>query len=467
MSVNKTATADLDTIKQLAESQNKIAEVLEKLSTNDPARKSPFNAPHIRKGEDPNSSRGYSFVRVAQAFAKLRSWDDCKTEVDIHNKLQKRLVDEMGMEKSEKNSFFVPVSADLMNSLTDNDVALSNHIREVVNAGVAGYSQGEYKNWANYVRKTLSWTDETALGSFVSPPVQGEMIDLLRNNETFLKAGATMLAMPPNGRIVYPKHTGPSSAYWVGESQQITASEPTSGDVTLQAKKLAALVKIPNELFRFASVNLEMFLRDDVAKVLALKMDSAFLQGVGSSNAPKGIINYPNINFHTASKTGAAGDTFQPEDVALMIGKTEEANAVFNGFVMRPLMYTALVNRRSDAATPGDKAGPFVFQYLRGLDQRFPLDRDTPANLYGYNAWKSTNVSNTRTKGSASNLTYILGGDFSDYIVGMASVLEFAVSTQGDTPFQNDQTWLRGILLCDGAPRHEASFTLCDQLVIG
>src|SRR5581483_11579721 len=102
-------------------------------------------------------------------------------------------------------------------------------------------------------------------GSFVAPPIQGELIELFRNREVFMRAGARAMPMPPNGRIVFPRHTGPSSAYFIGENTSITTSEQTSGDLTLQAKKLAARVTVPNELFRFSSVSMEMFLRDDIA----------------------------------------------------------------------------------------------------------------------------------------------------------------------------------------------------------
>ena len=45
----------------------------------------------------------------------------------------------------------------------------------------------------------------------------GELIDLQRNLEAFAAAGAQEIALPPNGRIQFPKLTGGSTAYWVGE----------------------------------------------------------------------------------------------------------------------------------------------------------------------------------------------------------------------------------------------------------
>jgi hypothetical protein len=49
-------------------------------------------------------------------------------------------------------------------------------------------------------------------------------------------------------------------------------------------------------------------------------------------------------------------------------------------------------------------------------------------------------------------------------MIARAGVLEFATSTQGDTPFANDQTWVRAIMSMDAGARHAKAFTLCDVL---
>jgi len=210
----------------------------------------------------------------------------------------------------------------------------------------------------------------------------------------------------------------------------------------------------------------EMFLREDISRVLALRLDKSLLEAAGSTNEPKGLINYAGITSHTATTVGSNGNTLEPEDISQMIGKVEEQNASFKAFVMRPLMYAAIANRRADAVSAGDKKGPFVFNMFRELNANIDFSRGAPGNLYGCPVYKSTQISGARSKGSASNLSYILGGDFSDYLVAMSGAIEFQISTQGDTPFTTDQTWYRGIMYCDGAPRHEASFVLCDNLVV-
>src|SRR5205085_5311256 len=120
-------------------------------------------------------------------------------------------------------------------------------------------------------RKALGTTDDTAGGSFVAQPMLGELIDLQRNLEAFSAAGAQEIALPPNGRIQFPKLTGGSTAYWVGEGSPLTESTPATGNLDLQAKKLGVFVKMNNELLRFASPSAEGLVRFDMARAAAMK----------------------------------------------------------------------------------------------------------------------------------------------------------------------------------------------------
>ena len=273
-------------------------------------------------------------------------------------------------------------------------------------------------------------------------------------------AGAQEIALPPNGRMQFPKLTGGSTAYWVGEATSITESTPATGNLDLQAKKLGVFVKINNELLRFASPSAEGLVRLDMARVAALKADVAMLEGTGGTQI-KGLITYSDITTHTATTPGTNGDTFQPEDVALMEGKLPDAVEAPTAWLFRKNYYSVLMNRRADAATAGDKAGPFMFFRSRASAAEPP-----PPELYGTKVVRSSQVSNTRVKGSGTNLTYVLLGYFPDWIVARMGVMEFLASGLGDTALQNDQTYLRGIQHLDAGARHGPSFVLCDQLLI-
>src|SRR5207247_4903329 len=128
----------------------------------------------------------------------------------------------------------------------------------------------------------------------------GELIDLQRFLEAVASAGAQEIGLPPNGRSQFPKLSGGSTAYWIGEASSITESTPSTGNLDLQAKKLGIFVKINNELLRFASPSAEGLVRMDMARVAALKADLAMLEGTGGTQI-KGLITYSDITTHTAS----------------------------------------------------------------------------------------------------------------------------------------------------------------------
>ena len=162
---------------------------------------------------------------------------------------------------------------------------------------------------------------------------------------------------------------------------------------------------------------------------------------------------------HTAATTGTNGDTFTPADVAAMEAKLPDAVDAPTAWVMRKAMFAALMNRRADAVSAADGKGAFLF---RNTD----ATAGPPAELYGTKVVRSSQVSATRTKGSGTTLTYILQGYFPDWVVARMGVMEFLASGLGDTALQNDMTFLRGIQHIDAGPRQQASFVLCDQLLV-
>jgi len=258
--------------------------------------------------------------------------------------------------------------------------------------------------------KALGTLSDIAGGSLVPLPMMGELIDLQRNLEAFANAGAQEVALPPNGRLQFPKLTGGSTAYLVGEGTSVTESAPTTGNLDLQAKKLGIFVKVNNELLRFASPSAEGLVRHDMARTAALKADLAMLEGTGGTQI-KGLLTYSGITTHTASTVGANGNTFEAQDVALMEGKLPDAVAAPTAWLMRKTMYAALMNRRADAVTAADGKGSFLFHPTRHASDA------PPTELYGTKVVRSSQVSATRTKGASSNLTYIVLGYFPDWRV--------------------------------------------------
>ncbi len=441
-----------------------------------------FGGRSVRTGEDPLSSRGFSFMKMFGVLTGQVDPEQAKVEIDINNRLNqvfgKNYSGVGGSYQFRGNGplggvggkFLAPLASSFFpEELVNRQFRREMH--EIVSAGTMGADQDETswirrkmmeKHYGGSVSaKTLSWLNEATGGALVAPPEMGELIELLRNKEALVNAGARVVPLPPQGRIKYPRQTSASNTYWVGENAPITDSNIGTGEVTLQAKKLTVLIKAPNELIRFASPAAEALMRDDMTKSLALGLDLAGLEGFGGDTRPLGIINMQNINRINSSSPGLNGDALVGQDIYRMLAAVEESNAEFESFVMRPKTMYAYYQLRADAVAQGDQAGPYLFNLIREAGD------GTKATLAGYPVTKSTQVSQVRSKGNATNLTYVLGGMFSDLLIGMFGAIEFAATTLGDTAFTNDQTWIRGILSADVQARNESSFVLLDNLAVG
>jgi len=418
--------------------------------------------PWVTSGPIGQDSAGYSVLKAASFALGYIGPDQAKEEIHVHQQLRDLYQTYGFVPHCGHQSFLVPLATDHLPAFEPRGARLRDEIRQKMCVHEGRFDPDEAA-WINRRTlrtrtKALGSTSDLAGGSLINFPVLGELIDLQRNMEAFAQSGAQEVALPPNGRLHFPKLTGGSTAYWVGEGTAITESAPTTGNLELLAKKLGIFVKLNNELLRFASPSAEGLVRYDMARAAALKADLAMLEGTGGTQI-KGMLTYNGLSSVTASTESADGNTFEPEDVARMAAALPDAIDAPTAWLMRRSMFAALTSRRADAVEADDERGSFVFQ-----PGRRPADAPT-FELYGTRVVRSSQVSADRVKGSSTDLTYIVLGYFPDWIVARLGVMEFLASGMGDSALQNDQTYLRGIQHVDAGPRHAGSFVLCDQLL--
>ena len=368
--------------------------------------------PWVTSGPVGQDSAGYSVLKAAAFALGYLGPDQAKEEIHVHQQLTALYKTYGFVPHYGHHSFLVPLATAHLPAFEPHGQKLQQEIRAKM-ATDAGRFDPDEANWiagkVGIKTKALGTISDIAGGSLVGFPVLGELIDLQRNLEVFAAAGAQEVALPPNGRLQFPKLTGGSTAYWVGESTAVTESAPATGNLDLQAKKLGVLVKVNNELLRFASPSAEGLIRLDMARTAALKADLAMLEGTGGTQI-KGLLSYSDIATLTAGSPGTDGDTFAAQDVAKMHAKLPDAVAAPTAWVMRKDMHAALMSRRADALTASDAAGLFLFQPMRSVTDPPSLE------LYGAKVVRSGQVSNTRAKGAGTNLTYILLGYFPDWM---------------------------------------------------
>src|SRR3954471_8240936 len=80
--------------------QKSVTGLIDKLSRqpagNQPHPSQVFGLPNARTGENPLTSRGFSFMKMMGVLTGAVSPDQAKVEIDIHNRLHNAYVKDMG-----------------------------------------------------------------------------------------------------------------------------------------------------------------------------------------------------------------------------------------------------------------------------------------------------------------------------------------------------------------------------------
>lgn len=125
-------------------------------------------------------------------------------------------------------------------------------------------------------------------GALVHGAFANEVIELLRPTARVRSANPQPIPLDM-GTITVPRIAGGATAAYVGEGQNIAASQLETDDITLNAKQLASIVPVNAQLLQFASVDVDTMVRNDMVNAIAQKEDITFLASDGLNNTPRGL----------------------------------------------------------------------------------------------------------------------------------------------------------------------------------
>ena len=143
--------------------------------------------------------------------------------------------------------------------------------------------------------------------------LSNNFIDVMRANMVFGDVGVTELN-GLNGKVSIPGISAGSTAYWVAENGAITESNQTFIARTMDGKTVGAYVDIGASLLKQSSMDVEAFVRNDIARTLAVEIENKGIVGDGSSNAPTGVNSTSGITMETL----ATADTPLQSDIVNM-----------------------------------------------------------------------------------------------------------------------------------------------------
>jgi HK97 family phage major capsid protein len=270
----------------------------------------------------------------------------------------------------------------------------------------------------------------------------GELIELLRNRAFVFQMGARLLT-GLSGPVAFPRQTGGMTVFWVAENPgaEVTSSDPALGLATLVPKTLQGTTGYSRQFLVQASIDVERWVRDELAIAHGLAIDRAAIHGLGANGEPVGIYKQTGVNAVAFGGTVAN------------YGKLVD-------------MQTAVANQNALSGTMGYMTCPTAAGKLKqNLDfsasaagRPIWTGRFDEGEVSGYRAYATNQVSSVMTGSEATGGSElgVVFGNWMDLIVAMFASMEIIVD-----PYSLKK---RGVIevtsfqMCDELLRHPESF---------
>jgi HK97 family phage major capsid protein len=245
----------------------------------------------------------------------------------------------------------------------------------------------------------------------VTVPTQlGSLVDRLRKKLVLQQMGVTMLG-GLQGNIDIPKVAGDDQAVEKAENAVSAESSATFSKISLAPRRLPVFAEVSRQLLLQTSVDVEAWLRNDLAFQIAQVMDQRGISGSGTAQ-PFGILNTVGVGAVALGTNGAAPTYDMIVDLETLVANLD-ADIGALGYLVntktRGKLKKTLVGTNTAAEMIWDRKNPSspLNEYKTGVTNLVPSDL---------------------TKGSGSNLSAMIFGNFNDALMGQWGGLEFLVN---------------------------------------
>lgn len=264
-------------------------------------------------------------------------------------------------------------------------------------------------------------------------------IDILRARLVTGTLGATVLS-DLRGNVDIPKLTDSATAEWIAENSALSGSQPAFDKISMTPRHVGSLVEWSRNLILQSSPDIEMLMRNDLARVLAEAIDKAALRGTGGLQ-PTGVLHTSGI----ALVDMQAGATWAK--VLDMIAAVETANAPDgNGFTASPNVKKML--RKTPKQTNGVE-GNFIMM--------------EPGSLAGYPFISSTLPAEL---GASPDDEPLIFGYWPDLLIGYWGAMDILINPFADSVYSKGNVLCRALMSCDVEVRHPESFAAAEDVPV-
>jgi len=270
------------------------------------------------------------------------------------------------------------------------------------------------------------------------------MIDMLRANLQVGSLGATIMSGLVGDQSI-PRLTQAATAYWVAEHGAVTESNHDFDAVTMSPTTVGAMVQYSRRMLINAVPAVEAMVRRDLANVLATEIDNQAINGDGTSNKPTGILN---VSGTSAISHGTDGGAPTWAKVLEFISTMQNDNALMGslGWMTSPNVVAKMRNTVRVASTDST-------MLMEGIN-----------NLAGYSLAQSTHVPDNLTKGTGTDLSALIFGNWADLLIGYWSAVDILVNPYETSVYSRGGVLINALQDCDVAVRHPESFAIAEDV---
>jgi len=393
--------------------------------------------------------RGAEDKMARDAIASGESIADFQTKIlDALHAKAKNQQSPIGLSDQESGSFSFQR---LMYAAATNDWQKAGFERDVC----AATAQKMGKNQSGYMVPTdvIARPVNVVTSTVGAPTIQTDIlaqsfIELLRAKMKVRGLGATVLG-GLTGNISIPRQTAGATSFWVAEGAQPTSTDQAFDSVALSPKGVAGITRTTMQNLIQSSLDMEAFIRADLAKVIALALDLAAISGTGAANQPLGILNTAGVGSVAMGANGAALTNVDKLIALETLVADSDADGDAMGYLTNARVVGALKTLKSTT-------GEYLFHNAIN---------DAPGavgSVNGYNMTRSNQVSKTGTKGTGTGLSSVLFGNWSDLLIGEWGALNLQVDpyTAGVGNIK-----VNALQFVDCGIRHPASFAAITDII--
>lgn len=242
------------------------------------------------------------------------------------------------------------------------------------------------------------------------------------------------------GNVLFPRHVTDDQAVVKGENTAAAVSSSTMNSISMSPRRVPVVLEISRQFSMQTSPSVESYLRDDLAFQIAKIIDQYCINGSGSANQPKGILNVTGITQNYAGATVSITNSV-PTITAPAVGTN--ANGAALSYADLILLVKALAVQNADLGKLGFLTNPNVkasLQLTPKIGSTFPtfVWPDAGDNILGYRAGVTTQMPSNTTKGaSGATLSSIIFANWDDALLAQWGGMDMLIN-----PYSKDDQGL-------------------------